>query len=363
MSIGGPSKPVQGSNLTHRAVHRALALGFTTPFIAKLSEFGTQAAQNLSEFIENDHHATMDWIASTQARRGHPNALWPDAKSAIILGLNYGPETDPLTSLTQKSNATISVYARNKDYHNLIKGRLKDIAGLIARDHQADVKVFVDTAPLMEKPLSALAGLGWQGKHTNLVSRQYGSWLFLGTILTTADLIPTPREIDHCGTCRACLDICPTDAFTEAYKLDARKCISYLTIEHKGPVDIDLREKMGNRIYGCDDCLAICPWNKFAKTGQEAKLHAREDLNAPQLSQLLLLNDAQFRALFTGSPIKRIGRNRFLRNVLYAAGNSGDISLLDRVGAFTEDADPVLKDAALWARGKLMQVNLNLERE
>jgi len=292
-------------------------------------------------------------MTETQLRRSHPNKLWPDAKSAIVLGMNYGPETDPLITLDRPTKATISVYARNRDYHDLIKGRLKDIAGLIARDTGEYVKVFVDTAPLMEKPLAAAAGLGWQGKHTNLVSRDYGSWLFLGVILSAAKLSPTSSEIDNCGTCRECLDICPTDAFPAPYQLDARRCISYLTIEHAGPIEETLREKMGNRIYGCDDCLAVCPWNKFAKESAEIKLIARDDLTAPNLADLVSLTDAEFRQKFSGSPIKRIGLNRFLRNVIYAIGNSKDTSLKSVLGPHLLSDDPVIRDAAQWATERL----------
>ncbi len=292
-------------------------------------------------------------MAKTAPRRGHAKHLWSDARSALVLGMNYGPDTDPLASLLHKDKGTISVYARGRDYHALIKGRLKELAGLLARDTDADVKVFVDTAPLMEKPLAAQAGLGWQGKHTNLVSREYGSWLFLGVILSAAPLTPTGAEPDHCGSCRACLDICPTNAFPNPYQIDARKCISYLTIEHKGPVEPDLRPKLGNRIYGCDDCLAVCPWNKFAKTAREAKLQARDQLNAPALAELAALDDQQFRTLFAGSPIKRIGRDQFIRNVLYAIGNSGDEKLLSAAHAHLKANNPVVGDAAHWAVAKL----------
>jgi len=273
-----------------------------------------------------------------------------------VLGLNYGPETDPMATLELRDKATISVYARNRDYHDIMKGRLKELAGLIARDTQKDVKIFVDTAPLMEKPLAEKAGLGWQGKHTNLVSRTEGSWLFLGVILSAAKLTPDTPEIDHCGSCTACLDICPTNAFPAPYKLDARKCISYLTIEHKGPVAEELRVHMGNRIYGCDDCLAICPWNKFAQRSNEIKLAARDDLNAPDLTYLASLNDAEFRRLFSGSPIKRIGRDQFIRNVLYAIGNSGagpDTELVRAVQNHTDAKNDTIKDAARWALTKL----------
>jgi len=336
---------------------RAKSLGFTPPHVADLSTFGTDAGDHLRTFVAQDRHASMEWMKETLDRRAHPQSLWPDAKSAIILGLNYGPETDPLVTLEQPDRATISVYARGRDYHDVMKGRLKELAGLLARDTGEDVKVFVDTAPLMEKPLAAAAGLGWQGKHTNLLSREWGNWLFLGTILSAAELEPTPPEIDHCGSCRACLDACPTDAFPAPYQLDARRCISYLTIEHDGPVDIELREKMGNRIYGCDDCLAVCPWNKFAQVGRETKLAARDDLNAPALAELAQLGEAGFRKHFSGSPIKRIGWNRFLRNILYAIGNSNLPALIAIAKEHTQSGVPMVRDAAQWACLRLENTN------
>jgi len=339
--------------LSRDVFRRAERLGFIKPRVVDLVQYGSEAGEGLKHYLAKHHHGTMAWMAETADRRTHPIAMWPEAKSAIIVGLNYGPETDPLLTLKQASKATISVYARNRDYHDIIKGRLKELAGLIARDTDKDVKVFVDTAPLMEKPLAAAAGLGWQGKHTNLVSREHGSWLFLGVILSAARLQPDAPEIDHCGSCRTCLDICPTDAFPNAYQLDARRCISYLTIEHKGPVDLDLREKMGNRIYGCDDCLAVCPWNKFASTANEIKLKARDDLKAPTLRELAALDGAGFRQKFAGSPIKRIGRNQFIRNVLYAIGNSGDTTLQDATIPHLDSHDPVVKDAASWAMKKI----------
>jgi epoxyqueuosine reductase len=328
---------------------RAVRLGFTKPHIVDLECFGTDAGQGLREFLAKHHHGTMAWLSETEERRNHPQNLWAEAKSAIVLGLNYGPNTDPWVTLDYPEKATISVYARNRDYHDIIKGRLKEIGGLIARDTGTDIKVFVDTAPLMEKPLAAMSGLGWQGKHTNLVSREFGSWLFLGVILSAAKLEATPPEIDHCGSCRACLDICPTSAFPSAYQLDARKCISYLTIEHKGPVDEKLRAKMGNRIYGCDDCLAVCPWNKFAQEASEIKLKAREDLNAPDLAALAALSEAEFRRHFSGSPIKRIGRDQFIRNVLYAIGNSGRSDLISAAQPHSTSENSVVKEAAQWA--------------
>ena len=332
---------------------RAAKLGFTQPYVVDLSKFGPEAGEGLEASIAAGHHASMTWLAETALRRSHPQNLWPEAKSAIVFGMNYGPESDPMATLSHTDLGTISVYARGRDYHDLMKGRLKELAGLVARDTGEDVKVFVDTAPLMEKPLAMAAGLGWQGKHTNLVSRDFGSWLFIGSILSAASLTPTAPELDHCGSCRACLDICPTNAFPEPYKLDARRCISYLTIEHDGPVDLELRAKMGNHIYGCDDCLAVCPWNKFAQAGQETKLAARDDLNAPKLGELARLGDRGFRKQFSKSPIKRIGWPRFLRNVLYAIGNSHDVALKSVADIYLNDPDPTVADAANWASENL----------
>lgn len=332
---------------------RASKLGFTRPYIVDLETTGSEAGDGLQSYLNAGHHGSMLWLAQTALRRSHPQNLWPEARSAVVLGMNYGPETDPLETLDQTDVGTISVYARGRDYHDLMKGRLKELAGLLARDTGEDVKVFVDTAPLMEKPLAMAAGLGWQGKHTNLVSRDFGSWLFIGSILSAAALSPTPPELDHCGSCRACLDVCPTDAFPSAYKLDARRCISYLTIEHAGPVDVELRTKLGNRIYGCDDCLAVCPWNKFAQIGRETKLAAREDLNAPQLKELAELGEKAFRSKFAGSPIKRIGWSRFLRNVLYAIGNSHTPSLKPVSDCYVHDPDDTIADAARWASEQL----------
>jgi epoxyqueuosine reductase len=296
----------------------------------------------------------MDWLAATAGRRGSPLSLWPDVRSVIMLGLNYGPDEDPLAILAQRSKAAISVYAKGDDYHELIKKKLKDIARWLVATAGGDVKVFVDTAAVMEKPLAAAAGLGWQGKHTNLVSRQYGSWLFLGAIFTTLDLPADAPVEDSCGSCRACLDICPTAAFPAPYRLDARRCISYLTIEHKGPIPRELRPLMGNRIYGCDDCLAVCPWNKFAQAGREAKLAARETLRAPDLAALARLDDAQFRALFSKSPVKRTGRDRFLRNVLVAIGNSGEAALAAEAERLLDDPSPLVRGAAVWALSRLL---------
>jgi len=313
-----------------------------------------QAAGRLATFVAEGQHATMEWLAETLARRGNPNTLWPEARSIIMLAMNYGPTENPLDVLDKPDRAAISVYARNRDYHDVIKGRLKEIAGKLAGKSGADVKVFVDTAPVMEKPLAEAAGLGWQGKHTNLVSRQLGSWLFLGSIFTTAELEPDQPEADHCGSCRACLDSCPTNAFPAPYRLDARRCIAYLTIEHKGPIPHEFRAAMGNRIYGCDDCLAACPWNKYARVASEAKLIARDDLNAPRLADLLELDDTAFRATFSGSPIKRIGRDRFVRNCLIAAGNSVDHKLIPLCNALLGDTSPLVRGAAVWALSRLL---------
>ena len=338
---------------------RALGLGFTRPRVLALGDYGDEAGHRLRDFVARGRHGTMGWMEGTMPRRVRPEAMWEAARSAVVLGFNYGPETDPLATLAHPDVGTISVYARGRDYHDVLKGRLKEVAGLMARDVSkgglgCDVKVFVDTAPLMEKPLAQAAGLGWQGKHTNLLSRDWGNWLFLGVILTDAELAGDAPETDHCGSCRACLDACPTDAFPAPYQLDARRCISYLTIEHVGAVEAGLRARMGNRIYGCDDCLAVCPWNKFAKLGREAKLAAREDLNAPPLAELAALGEDGFRARFAGSPIRRIGWPRFLRNVLYGVGNSGLPELGDCARAHLDHPDPVVRDAARWAVARLL---------
>ena len=300
----------------------------------------------------------MAWMAETAERRAAPAVLWPDARSVIMLGLNYGPDESPLDGLGQRTAGLLSVYARGDDYHDLVKSRLKAIGRWLAETTGCELKVFVDTAPVMEKPLAAAAGLGWQGKHTNLVSRGYGSWLFLGSIMTTLAIPPDGPERDHCGSCRACLDACPTAAFPAPYQLDARRCISYLTIEHKGPIPREFRKAMGNRIYGCDDCLAVCPWNKFAETGREMKLAARQALRRPQLAELARLDDAAFRALFTKSPVKRIGRDRFVRNVLIAIGNSAEPALADTALALVADASPLVRGAAVWALRQIAPARL-----
>lgn len=327
-------------------------LGFDVCRITCVEE-AWEAGAHLREFVDAGHHGQMTWMEDTLERRAHPQNMWPGARSAVVVAMNYGPKHDPMASLEQTSHATISVYASGKDYHDLMKKRLKRLARSFAEQSGEDVKVFVDTAPLMEKPLAAKAGLGWQGKHTNLVSRDHGSWLFLGVMLTSAELAPDAPEIDHCGSCRACLDICPTDAFPAPYKLDARKCISYLTIEHKGPLPREHREAMGNRIYGCDDCLAVCPWNKFASVASEAAFHAREQTDSPPLGELAALDDAAFRALYAGSPIKRIGRDRFVRNVITAMGNSGDAAFVPQLEALLHDESSVVRGAAIWALGQL----------
>ena len=312
------------------------------------------APGRLAHYVDKGRHGTMEWLAETASRRGDPRTLWPDVRSIVMLAMNYGPDADPLELLARKDRAAISVYARHRDYHDVIKGRLKEIAQKLAARSGADVKVFVDTAPVMEKPLAEAAGIGWQGKHTNLVSREYGSWLFLGSIFTSAELAPDSAERDHCGSCRACLDICPTDAFPAPYQLDARRCISYLTIEHKGPIPREFRAAIGNRIYGCDDCLAVCPWNKFASAASEAKLTVREDLKEPRLTDLLKLDDPAFRALFSGSPVKRIGRDRFIRNVLVAAGNSDEAALIPQVQDLLGDPSPLVRGMAVWALSRLL---------
>ena len=313
------------------------------------------AAGRLKQSLAEGFHGSMDWLAETALRRGSPKALWPQVRSVIVLAMNYGPDRDPRDMQAKPDRGAISVYAQNRDYHDIIKGRLKEIAGRIVARAGGDVKVFVDTAPVMEKPLAEAAGIGWQGKHTNLVSRDFGSWLLLGTIFCTAEIAPDAADEDRCGSCRACLDACPTNALPAPYRLDARRCISYLTIENKGPIPAEFRAAIGNRIYGCDDCLAACPWNKFAQAASEAKLVARDELREPALAYLLRLDDAGFRTLFSGSPVKRIGRIRFLRNVLIAAGNSGDAALIAPCRALLADASPLVRGAAVWALSRLVE--------
>ena len=331
-----------------RLIARALQEGFS---LARVTQPGAvpQVMERLQAFVDAGHHGQMGWMAERMAWRGDPAALWPEARSVVMLAENYGPDFDPRTRFDWREEGVISVYAQNRDYHDVAKKRLKRVARWLVGETGCELKVFVDTAPVPEKALAQAAGLGWQGKHTNVVSRELGSWFFLGAIFTTLELEPDEAEVDHCGSCRACLDVCPTDAFPAPYRLDARRCISYLTIEHHGPVDEALRPALGARIYGCDDCLAVCPWNKFAERAAEQKYHARADLHAPDLGALAMLDDAAFRAMFSGSPIKRIGRNRFVRNVLYAIGNSGSARLLEAARALCTDADETVADAAQWA--------------
>jgi len=331
---------------------RALALGFDAVGFCR-ADLGPEARERLAAFLSAGQHGDMGWLAARADQRGHPRALWPEARSVIALGLSYAPADDPMAPLQHRDRGTISVYARHRDYHDVVKGMLKTLAQFIVSRFGPAVKVFVDTAPVMEKPLAAAAGLGWQGKHTNLVSRQHGSWLFLGEIYTTLDLPPDAPHADRCGTCSRCLAVCPTNAFPAAYRLDATRCISYLTIEHHGPIPRELRPLMGNRIYGCDDCLAVCPWNRFARATPHAKLQARDELTAPRLATLAALDDAAFRVMFAGSPVKRIGRNRFVRNVLTAIGNSGRPELRASAERLIGDADPVVAEAAAWALERL----------
>jgi epoxyqueuosine reductase len=346
-------------------VRAAHGYGFDTVGVTRPDAI-PQAPERLQHFLAEGAHGDMDWMQTTAARRGDPRVLWPRVRSVIMLGLNYsqddgqedgqedGKACDPLAILRHRDRGAISVYAQADDYHDIIKPRLKAVARWLTAEAGGDVKVFVDTAAVMEKPLAAAAGLGWQGKHTNLVSRQFGSWLFLGAIFTTLELPPDAPEVDHCGSCRACLDVCPTAAFPAPYRLDARRCISYLTIEHKGPIPHDLRTAIGNRIYGCDDCLAVCPWNKFAQAGHEMRLAARDELKAPRLAKLVRLDDAAFRKMFAKSPVKRTGRDRFVRNVLIAIGNSGDAMLADEARRLLADPSPLVRGAAVWALSRLL---------
>ena len=339
--------------LKESLAREALALGFDCIGVTAPDAIA-DAARHFHDFLASGAHGDMDWLAQNPARRADPRALWPGVRSVIMLGVNYGPDDDPLAILTQRTLGAISVYAQGDDYHDLIKKRLKVLARWLVATAPCEVKVFVDTAAVMEKPLAQAAGLGWQGKHTNLVSRAFGSWLFLGAIFTTLDLPGDDAEADHCGSCQACLDICPTAAFPAPYKLDARRCISYLTIESKGPIPHEFRKAIGNRIYGCDDCLAACPWNKFAQAGREAKLAARDELRAPELVGLAQLDDLAFRTYFSKSPVKRIGRDRFVRNVLIAIGNSSDGSLAKTVERLLADDNALVRGAAVWALSQLI---------
>ena len=351
--LRGPRLLTDPVALKAELAREAKALGFDC-FGVTAPDAIPKAQARLKQFLADGAHGTMDWLANNPARRADPLLMWREVRSIIMLGVNYGPDDDPLALLTQRDRGAISVYARGDDYHDLIKSRLKALARWLIAHGGGDVKVFVDTAAVMEKPLAEAAGLGWQGKHTNLVSREFGSWLFLGAIFSTLELPRDEAEIDHCGSCRACLDSCPTDAFPAPYRLDARRCISYLTIEHKGPIPRALRGKIGNRIYGCDDCLAVCPWNKFAQAGHEAKLAAREKLRAPELADLARLDDANFRALFTKSPVKRVGRDRFVRNVLIAIGNSGETGLAGEAERLLDDESALVRGAAVWALSRLL---------
>lgn len=341
------------SDLKAAIRERALALGFDAVGFAR-AEVAPAARAEFLDFLAQGCHGDMDWLAANAERRSDPRALWPEARSVIVLGQNYGPAHDPLALLERRDRASVSVYARNADYHDLVKKRLKALARWLHEDLRAGVKVFVDTAPVMEKHLAQAAGLGWQGKHSNLVSLELGSWLFLGEVFTDLDLAPDAAESDHCGSCRRCLDVCPTEAFIGPYRLDARRCISYLTIEHKGHIAREFRAAMGNRIYGCDDCLAVCPWNKFAQRTEEPAFLARAELTAPRLNDLAGLDDAAFRAIFAGSPIKRIGRDRFLRNVLIAIGNSGEAALSPTAEGRLDDASPLVRAMAVWALSRLL---------
>ncbi|MGL4636453.1 MAG: tRNA epoxyqueuosine(34) reductase QueG [Beijerinckiaceae bacterium] len=329
-------------------------LGFE---VCRVTSADLSRADTLAQWLHDGHHGSMVWMQDRQEQRAAPTGLWPEAQSVIMLGMNYGPESDPMATLDQAERGTISVYARGRDYHDIIKGKLKQLAQQFAVKTGAAVKVFVDTAPVMEKPLAQAAGLGWQGKHTVLVSRELGNWLFLGAIFTTHVIAPDEPETDHCGSCTRCLTACPTGAFPAPYVLNSRRCISYLTIEHKGMIDRELRALMGNRIYGCDDCLAVCPWNKFAEVGREAKLQAREELNAPWLVELLALDDTAFRTLFSASPVKRTGRDHFIRNVLIAAGNAADTvhasEMCHAVLSHLVDPAPVVRGTAVWALARL----------
>jgi len=327
---------------------RAEKLGFTAFGIAS-ADSRPDLKQKLEYALQNNWHAGMEWMLETKNRRSSPKTLWPDAKSIIVLGINYAPNSNPIADLKHKSAANISVYARNKDYHDLIKGRLKELAGLLARNANAQVKVFVDTAPVMEKPFAQSAGIGWQGKNTIITSRQHGSWLFLGLIFTDAKLTPDKEHAQICGSCTACLEVCPTNAFPAPFQLDARKCLAYYNNEHQGHIPEEFRKPMGNRVFGCDDCLAVCPWNKFAKVANESKLQPRSELTLPDLSLLLTFDDENFRKYFAGSPVKRLGHARFLRNVLIATGNSNNQNLLPLIVKTLKHQDPIVRLAAVWA--------------
>ncbi len=341
------------SNISAEIVARAHELGFNGAGVVR-AEAIAGAPDRLDEFLAMGRHGDMSWMRDKSDRRADPKVLWPAAKSVLMLSMNYGPSKDPLAILEAPERGAISIYAQGSDYHGVIKKRLKKLARWMVETHSCDVKVFVDTAPVMEKPLASAAGLGWQGKHTNLVSRSYGSWLFIGSIFTTLELPPDEPQVDACGSCHACLDICPTNAFPAPYQLDARRCISYLTIEHRGHIPRDLRAAMGNRIFGCDDCLAVCPWNKYAQQASELRLQSRPELTAPKIAELSRLDDVRFRTLFSGSNIKRMGRDRFVRNVLIAIGNSRCLSLADDARARLGDPSPLVRAMAVWALSRLL---------
>lgn len=321
------------------------------------ADFGSLPGDRLEAFLADDLHGDMDWLVAKKDWRKNPVALWSDASSALVLGLNYGPDTDPRALADQTDTGIISVYARGRDYHDIIKKRLKRIARHMVASFEGDVKVFVDTAPVMEKPLAAASGMGWQGKHTNLLSREFGSWLFLGVILTTLEVEPDEPETGDCGNCTACLDVCPTNAFIAPYQLNATRCISYLTIETRAHIPREMRQMMGNRIYGCDDCLAACPWNKFASVSREMSFHAKKDLEAPLLGDLVRLDDPSFRTLFSGSPVKRLGRNRFIRNVIIAIGNSRQDQYVEDLEILLNDPSPIIRLAAVWALGQIVSAD------
>jgi len=345
---------LSASDLKAALAREARTLGFDCVGVTD-PDVLAEAGKHFRDFLAAGAHGDMDWLAARPERRADPRVLWAGVRSIVMLGVNYGPDENPLAILEQRTRGAISVYAQGDDYHDLVKKRLKQLARWLVATSGGEVKVFVDTAAVMEKPLAQAAGLGWQGKHTNLVSREFGSWLFLGAIFTTLDLPRDGRDADHCGSCQACLEICPTAAFPAPYRLDARRCISYLTIENKGPIPREFRKAIGNRIYGCDDCLAVCPWNKFAQAGRETRLAARENLRAPGLAELARLDDAAFRARFTKSPVKRIGRDRFVRNVLIAIGNSNDRALAAEAERLLDDASPLVRGAAVWALSQLVE--------
>jgi epoxyqueuosine reductase len=354
-----PAAPTTSSampDIKRAIADEARALGFDAVGFAAAS-LPKATGDALTEWLDLGSQGDMGWMAAKAERRRHPQALWAEARSVIVCAMNYGPAEDPLAALARRNEGTVSVYAHGRDYHDVVKKKLKALARWLQESHGGEVKVFVDTAPVMEKPLAQAAGVGWQGKHTNLVSRDHGSWLFLGEVFTTLEIEPDVAQDDHCGDCHRCLDVCPTKAFPAPYRLDARRCISYLTIEHKGPIDREFRAAMGNRIYGCDDCLAVCPWNKFAQATQEMAFAPREALTAPELAELAALDDAGFRAMFSGSPIKRTGRDRFVRNVMIAIGNSGKAALVPVAEARLGDGSPLVRAMAVWALSRLLSAS------